>query len=93
MVPLSDTVIREAVARYERERDRYVKLAARVADIYREDIVDANAIRAQVTSRAKTSRSLEGKLRRFARCDDKHLPNVGAVFEQIGNLAAVRVAT
>lgn len=88
-----EQVIKDTVARYERERDRYLKLAARVADICRIDIVEANAIRAQVTSRAKTPRSLEGKLRRFAKRADKKMDTVDAVFEQIGDLAAVRVAT
>ena len=32
-VPIADKVIRDAVARYDRERDRYLKLAARVSDI------------------------------------------------------------
>jgi ppGpp synthetase/RelA/SpoT-type nucleotidyltranferase len=92
-VAIQEQLIKDAVARYDRERDRYLKLAARVADICRINIVEANAIRAQVTSRAKTSRSLEGKLRRFAKRSDKNMPTVDAVFEQIGDLAAVRVAT
>ncbi|MDQ2861087.1 MAG: RelA/SpoT domain-containing protein [Pseudomonadota bacterium] len=86
-------VIKEAVARYERERDRYLKLSARVADICRVDIVEANVIRAHVTSRAKSARSLEGKLRRFSRNPGKDIQTVDAVFAQIGDLAAVRVAT
>jgi len=90
---IPESVIKEAVARYERERDRYLKLAARVADICRTEIVEANAIRAQVTSRGKSPRSLEGKLRRFAKRSDKEMTTVEAVFEQIGDLAAVRVAT
>jgi ppGpp synthetase/RelA/SpoT-type nucleotidyltranferase len=90
---ISDEVIKEAVARYERERDRYLKLSARIADICRVDIVEANAIRAQVTSRAKSTRSLEGKLRRFARNPKKEIRSVDDVFRQVGDLAAVRVAT
>lgn len=90
---ISEEVIKDAVARYERERDRYLKLSARVADICRVDIVEANAIRAQVTSRAKSARSLEGKLRRFARNPNKNICSVEAVFQQVGDLAAVRVAT
>ena len=64
---IADKVIREAVARYDRERDRYLKLAGRVSDICRSSIVEDNAIRAQVTFRTKTVRSFEGKLKRFAR--------------------------
>jgi ppGpp synthetase/RelA/SpoT-type nucleotidyltranferase len=81
------------VLRYHREYDRYLKLAARVADICRSEIVEGNAIRAQVTSRAKSSKSLEGKLRRFAAAGKKTMADVDAVFEQIRDLSAVRIAT
>ena len=90
---IPEGVIKDAVARYERERDRYLKLSARVADICRTEIVETNAIHAQVTARGKSLRSLEGKLRRFAKRTDKEMLTVEAVFEQIGDLAAVRVAT
>lgn len=89
----SDAIVQESVARYERERDRYLKLAARVADIARAEIVEANAIRAQVTSRVKSSKSFEGKLRRFAKRDDRDLSTVEKVFAQIGDFAGVRIAT
>lgn len=90
---ISDDTIKRAVQRYHREYDRYLKLAARVAEICRSEIVEGNAIRAQVTSRAKSPKSLEGKLRRFAATGKKSFPNVDAVFDQIRDLAAVRVAT
>lgn len=90
---ISDDTIKKAVQRYHREYDRYLKLAARVAEICRSEIVEGNAIRAQVSSRAKTPKSLEGKLRRFAATGKKSFPDVDAVFEQIRDLAAVRVAT
>lgn len=89
----SDDTIKKAVQRYHREYDRYLKLAARVAEICRSEIVEGNAIRAQVTSRAKSSKSLEGKLRRFAANGKKSFSDVDAVFDQIRDLAAVRVAT
>lgn len=92
-MPISETVIQEAVARYDRERDRYLKLAGRVADLCRIAVVEDNAIRAQVTSRTKTVRSFEGKLRRFARRADKNFVTVDDVFAQIGDFAGVRVAT
>lgn len=55
--------------------------------------MEANAIRAQVTSRTKTVRSFEGKLRRFAKRHDKLMGTVDDVFRQIGDLSGVRVAT
>jgi ppGpp synthetase/RelA/SpoT-type nucleotidyltranferase len=92
-VPIDDKVIRDSVARYERERDRYLKLASRVSDICRSSIVEENAIRAQVTFRTKTTRSFEGKLRRFSRRLDKSYASVEEVFEGIGDFAGVRIAT
>jgi ppGpp synthetase/RelA/SpoT-type nucleotidyltranferase len=86
-------VIQGAVARYHREYDRYLKLCVRVAEICRLEIVEGNAIRAQVTSRAKSPKSLEGKLRRFAANNKKEFPDIDSVFAQIRDLAAVRVAT
>jgi hypothetical protein len=45
---LSEPTIAEALARYQREYDRYLKLSSRVADVPRYEVVEANAIRAQV---------------------------------------------
>jgi ppGpp synthetase/RelA/SpoT-type nucleotidyltranferase len=90
---ISDDTIKKAVQRYHREYDRYLKLCARVAEICRTEVVEGNAIRAQVTARAKSPKSLEGKLRRFAAAGTKAMPNVESVFEQIRDLAAVRIAT
>lgn len=92
-VPINETVISEAVARYDRERDRYIKLASRVADLCRGAVVEDNALRAQVTSRTKTVKSFEGKLRRFSRRVDKNFSTVDDVFAQIGDFAGVRIAT
>jgi ppGpp synthetase/RelA/SpoT-type nucleotidyltranferase len=90
---ISDEVILGAVARYDRERDRYLKLAARVADICRSNIVERHAVRAQITSRTKTIRSFEAKLRRFSKRPDKSFATVEEVFDKIGDFAGVRVAT
>jgi ppGpp synthetase/RelA/SpoT-type nucleotidyltranferase len=90
---ISDDTIKKAVLRYHREYDRYLKLAARVAEICRSEVVEGNAIRAQVTSRAKSPKSFEGKLRRFAANGRKSFSDVDSVFEQVRDLAAVRVAT
>jgi ppGpp synthetase/RelA/SpoT-type nucleotidyltranferase len=90
---ISDDTIKKAIQRYHREYDRYLKLSARVAEICRTEVVEGNAIRAQVTARAKSPKSLEGKLRRFAATGKKNIQDVDAVFEQIRDLAAVRIAT
>jgi len=92
-VTISEDTIKNAVLRYHREYDRYLKLSARVAEICRFEIVEGNAIRAQVTFRAKSPKSLEGKLRRFAASGKKELPNVQSVFDAVRDLAAVRIAT
>jgi hypothetical protein len=55
-LPVAEKVIHEAVARYGRERDRYIKLADHIADLCRSAVVKEHAIRAQVTSRTKTVR-------------------------------------
>ena len=90
---IAEPTIAEAVARYQREYDRYLKLCSRVADICRYDVVEANAIRAHVTFRAKGHKSLESKLRKFAQTGKKSMPTVDSVFDQVRDLAAVRVAT
>src|SRR3954466_9557388 len=86
VVTISDDTIKKAVQRYHREYDRYLKLAARVAEICRSEIVEGNAIRAQVTSRAKSPKSFEGKLRRSAASGKKSMPDVDSVFEQVRDL-------
>ena len=88
----SEEIIASAVERYERERDRYIKLAARVADICRANIIERDAIRAQITSRTKTVRSFENKLKRFSKRADRNYVNADAVFENFGDFAGVRVA-
>lgn len=90
---IPDEVIEGAVLRYGRERDRYLKLAARVADLATTEIVEKNTIRAQVTSRTKSIRSFEGKLRRFANSGKKAFKSVDEVFAEIGDFAGVRIAT
>ena len=91
--PFDEAAIRATVARYHREYDRYLKLCARVAEICRLEIVEGNAIRAQVTSRAKTPKSLEGKLRRIVAGNKKPLVDIDSVFVHVRDLAAVRIAT
>jgi ppGpp synthetase/RelA/SpoT-type nucleotidyltranferase len=91
-MPFSAELISPAVARYRRERDRYVKLADRVTEICREDVCEQNAIRAQVTFRVKTEKSFEGKLRRFVGQDARNYNNVDEIFQSIGDLAGVRIS-
>src|SRR5262245_59885227 len=92
-VTVSEPTIAAAVARYQREYERYLKLCSRVADICRYEIIEANAIRAHVTFRAKGAKSLENKLRKFAQTGKKAMPTIDSVFDQVRDLAAVRVAT
>jgi ppGpp synthetase/RelA/SpoT-type nucleotidyltranferase len=92
-MPVSQGVIEEAVARYSRERDRYLKLALRVADLCRIAVVEGNAIRAQVTFRTKSVQSFEDKLVRFSRRPDKNFKTADDVFAQISDFAGVRIAT
>ena len=93
LVPtFDDDALKGAVARYEREYDRYLKLCARVAEICR-DLVDGSVIRAQVTSRAKTPKSFEAKLRRIVAGKKKPLTDIDSVFAHVRDLSAVRVAT
>jgi ppGpp synthetase/RelA/SpoT-type nucleotidyltranferase len=87
-----DKFLPEILVRYSREHDRYLKLATRVADICREEIVGANAIRAQVTFRTKSETSLVGKLRRLASKQELP-PMVEPLFNLVGDLAAVRIST
>lgn len=54
--------------------------------------MEGNAIRAQVTFRAKSPKSLEGKLRRLA-SQGREFRDEDAVFASLRDLAAVRVAT
>lgn len=91
-MPFSPDLILPAVDRYRRERDRYMKLADRVAEICRSDICEQNAIRAQVTFRVKSLKSFEGKLRRFSERPDRDFTNVDQIFSSISDLAGVRIA-
>ena len=94
-MPFGSEIIEAAAARYERERDRYIKLAGRVADICQARIVEGDAVRAQVTSRTKTPQSFRGKLDRFSRRPDRNYVTVDEVFanDGISDFAGVRIAT
>lgn len=91
-MPFDPDLIPLAVARYRRERDRYVKLADRVAEICREDVCEQNAIRAQVTFRVKSEKSFEAKLKRFSNDPDRNYEAVDDIFTDISDLAGVRIS-
>lgn len=91
---LTDTQIAEAVARYEREHDRYVKLADSVYDRCRE-IVRMISVRATVQRRAKDPEGLRKKLVLFMKSEEKakQYNSADDVFARISDLAGVRVTT
>lgn len=91
-MPFNPDIIPATVARYRRERDRYVKLADRVAEICREDVCEQNAIWAQVTFRVKTEKSLEAKLRRFSNSEARNYQTPDEIFADISDLAGVRIS-
>jgi hypothetical protein len=94
IVPLTQEIIAESVARYRRESDRYLKLATFVAEQCRR-IVGNNAIRATVQWRAKDPASLDLKLRRYM-ADNQRRDDFNSsreVFEKLKDLAGVRITT
>lgn len=91
-MPFDQNLIPSVVARYRRERDRYVKLADRVAEICREDVCEQNAIRAQVTFRVKTEKSLEAKLRRLSNAEERNYTTTDEIFANLSDLAGVRIS-
>lgn len=93
-MPLTSNDIQAAVERYEREFDRYVKLA----DVVYErclQIVEEKGLRATVQRRAKDPSSLREKLLRISRKNppDSRFETVDGVFTNMSDLAAVRVGT
>jgi ppGpp synthetase/RelA/SpoT-type nucleotidyltranferase len=87
-------VIEGAVDRFSREFDLYYKLSRRVHEIC-SNLMDENAIRAQVHFRVKSIKSLKGKLERFSKVDSKKyiFESIDNVFRNIGDLAAIRIAS
>jgi ppGpp synthetase/RelA/SpoT-type nucleotidyltranferase len=89
-------LIKEAVRRYEREYDRYQKMAEQVHLICR-NLVRDNAIRATTQARAKDPSRLEGKLERlFEKATEeerRQLDSADAIMRRVGDLAGVRIAT
>lgn len=91
---LSAAQIDEAVSRYEREYDRYAKLAELVYQRC-QDILSRTDVRATVQRRAKDPASLRKKLVAIAADPTKaaNFNSVDDVFSKLSDLAGVRIAT
>jgi ppGpp synthetase/RelA/SpoT-type nucleotidyltranferase len=89
---LTNEDIQHAVLRYEREYDRYVKLAEVVYERCLR-IVEESGVRATVQRRTKKPQSLRKKLLRIQRKSpaDTRFLSVDDVFANMGDLSAVRV--
>ena len=93
VLAISNEVILSAFERYNRERDRYVKLTRLIEDICIQEIRVKRSIRAQISARAKQPSSFEKKLYRFSKDPKKTAwSNVDHVFENMSDLAGARVA-
>lgn len=93
-MPLNEQIINEASERYHRERDRYRKLTQVIYDICQADIIEKNAIPAQVTSRTKSIGSFTNKLIRFSgdTSKAKRFGSVEDVFRELSDFSGVRIA-
>lgn len=86
---LSEDQINECVARYERERDRYEKLANHVYETCLDIVNNKLTVRATVHRRTKDPRSLKNKItKNRVKFDD-----VEDFFKKISDLAGVRITT
>jgi ppGpp synthetase/RelA/SpoT-type nucleotidyltranferase len=81
--------IQEFISRYQREYDFYERAAGRVAQQLQAALESAG-VRCIVTSRAKSPRALEAKLRQ--RATSKNYESLEAISADIIDLAGVRVA-
>ncbi len=90
---LTEKQVDEAVARYEREYDRYDKLTELVFQRCQE-LLASSDIRASVQRRAKKPSSLRTKLEALPRdsAKAKKFNSVDDVFSQMSDLAGVRIA-
>lgn len=93
-MPLTQEIIESTVKRYQREYDRYAKLAEYVGDICRK-VLDDNVIRGSVQWRAKNSDRLRMKLQKqmvngehSAEYDDEE-----SVFHVIKDFSGVRITS
>lgn len=91
-MPLSDETIGSAVNQYRREFDCYEKLCKFVATKCEREIIRANALRAGVTSRAKTPNKVLGKLQKKY-MHEEGLNTVADALGRVSDLAGVRIST
>lgn len=91
---LTDPLIDQAVERYWREYDRYVKLAEFVGEACR-SLLDANVIRGSVQWRAKNPDRLRAKLLKYKASGDRaaEFTDLDSVFQVLKDLAGVRITT
>ena len=82
-------LIEEFIHRYEREYDYYVRVAETTGTLCRKWL-DKNGLRAMVTFRGKSPRSLKQKL--VLRDETKHYESFGDIYRDIVDLAGVRIA-
>lgn len=91
-MPISTQLIREATLRYYRERDRYEKLTRMVEDRCVRELIEGSGLRVNITARTKRLDSLEGKLKRFKRHNEKSDWNeVEDVFNNLSDFSGVRI--
>lgn len=88
-MPLTDEQINECVIRYERERDRYEKLANAVYEICLDIVNNKLTVRATVHRRTKDPRSLKNKITK----NKQKYQDVEDFFKNISDLAGVRITT
>jgi len=95
-MPLNEAIGAEAKTRLGRESDRYLKLA-RYVEAECSRLVRKSGIPATIQFRVKKPESLEAKLGRYLQAGDTAkidaINTVDDVFDQVGDLAGVRVAT
>ena len=90
-MPLTDDQIEECYERYLRELDRYAKMAEVAYEKCLEIVQKKLTVRATVQRRAKNPKSFVEKLRKPE--NRAKYNSVDEVFEQISDLAGVRIAT
>jgi len=92
-MPINESIIEEAVERYQRERDRYEKLTRTVEQICNERIREGSALRVNITARTKSPASFGRKLRRFmVRGEKKGWHSVEDIFAGLSDFSGVRIA-